>query len=232
MTRIPPILAALILAACSAEAPAPPGAPAEQAQAPEPAAVNTITPPAQPTPATPEPQASDNWRDYANAEDEGRIARLDAAWDKAIESVNNGRHETEFANLGALGDPKVSLPRPHPAPGVYRCRTIKLGQRMGMIAYGWFKCEIALTPGGDLVFSKLTGSQRSFGKLYPGEGNRLIFIGTQAWGNAPEDTAPEYGKDPLRDQVGVWERIGDQRWRLALPWPRVESDLDLVEVAR
>jgi hypothetical protein len=237
MKPIPPILAAaLALAACSREETAPVSPPAEQAQAPE-TTVNTIAPPAPgaqpvPTPAPPEAQASDNWRDYANADDESRIARLDAAWAKAIESVNKGRHETEFANLGALGDPKVSLARPHPAPGVYRCRTIKLGQRMGMIAYDWFKCRIELTPGGDLVFSKLTGSQRSTGKLYPGEGNRLVFIGTQAWGNRPEDTAPEYGKDPLRDQVGVWERIGDQRWRLALPWPRVESDLDLVELAK
>jgi hypothetical protein len=242
MKPIPPLLAAaLVLAACSREETAPTPQPAEQAQASE-ATVNTIAPPAAPaapaaqptstpTPA-PEAPASDNWRDYANAEDEGRIARLDAAWAKAVESVNKGRHETEFANLGPLSDPKVSLPRPHPAPGVYRCRTIKLGHRMGMIAYDWFKCRIELTPGGDLVFSKLTGSQRSFGKLYPGEGNRLVFIGTQAWGNRPEDTAPAYGQDPLRDQVGVWERIGDQRWRLALPWPRVESDLDLVELAK
>lgn len=235
MTCIRPILTALLLAACSAEEPAPAATePYEQAQAPEPAAVNTIAPPAPAAPpAQPKPpqQASDNWRDYANAGDVDRLERLDAAWDTALGGVKEHGHQAELARLGALADRKVALANPHPAPGAYRCRTLKLGRRFGLIAYGWFRCEVELTPGGDLVLNKVSGSQRSFGKLYPGEGNGLVFIGSQAWG-MDEAEAPAYGADRLRDQIGVLERVGEQRWRLALPWPRVESDLDLMELAK
>ena len=102
-----------------------------------------------------------------------------------------------------------------------------------MIAYGWFRCRIALTPGGDLTFTKLTGSQRGEGKFYPSGENerRLVYLGGQAWG-LDEKAATDYGDDPQRDQIGVLERIGDQRWRLVLPLPRVESELDIIELAK
>ena len=35
-----------------------------------------------------------------------------------------------------------------------------------------------------------------------------------------------------RDQVGAFERIGDQRWRLVLPWPKQEAKLELLEIVR
>ena len=43
---------------------------------------------------------------------------------------------------------------------------------------------------------------------------------------------PRYGQTRERDQVGVLERIGDQRWRLALPWPKQEAKLELLEIVR
>jgi len=231
----PAILAALTLAACGqgegTQAPAA-SEPVQQA-AP---AVNTVAPPAappatQPAPAAPaEEQASDDWRKYARPADVDRLGRLDAAWARALQQVKKEGDEAQFAALGALADPKVSLPRPHPAPGLYRCRTIKLGG-LGLIAYPYFTCQVELTPGGDLILSKVNGSQRSSGLLYPGEGNRLVFLGAQAWGDT-EAKAPEYGASPERDQIGVLDRIGEQRWRLAMPWPRVESDLDLMEIVK
>ena len=33
-----------------------------------------------------------------------------------------------------------------------------------------------------------------------------------------------------RDLIAVLERIGPQRWRLVLPWPQYESNLDLIEL--
>jgi hypothetical protein len=234
MTKLSLLAAVLVLAACERQqAPAPAAKPpADQAQVqPQPAA--PVPPVAQtPPPAAepPEQQASDNWRDYANAEDKGRLRRLDAAWAKALEGVRKDGDEAEFAALGVLGDPKVALANPHPAPGAYRCRTIKLG-RMGMIAYPYFRCEVELTPGGDLILRKLTGSQRTEGRFYPGGKRRLVYLGGQAWG-MDETRATEYGADPMRDQIGVLERIGDQHWRLALPWPRVDSDLDLTELVK
>jgi hypothetical protein len=39
-----------------------------------------------------------------------------------------------------------------------------------------------------------------------------------------------YGRDVNRDMAGLIERIGPQRWRVVLPYPRFESVLDVVEL--
>lgn len=229
------LFAALALAACQQEAATPQPADNEAETLQPPAsglpnanevvvlnqAAGTTAPPA-------EEQASDDWRKYAKEKDVGRLQRLDQAWDTAFDLVKDDAEELK--KLGPALDPKTAaLANPHPGPGDYRCRTIKMGE-LGLIAYDWFKCRIALTPGGDLTFTKLTGSQRGVGKFYPSAENerRLVYLGGQAWG-LDQKEATAYGDDPQRDQIGVLERIGDQHWRLVLPWPRVESTLDVVE---
>lgn len=177
--------------------------------------------------------ASDDWRADAQRADVRRLERLDEAWAAALGEARAQGHGRALARLGALTDPRVSLPRPQPAPGAYRCRTIKLGSQNagpGFVAYGWFRCRVELTPGGDLVLEKLTGSQRQAGHLYPESPRRLVFLGAVAWGSG--EGRAQYGRDRERDQVGVFERIGTDRYRLALPWPRQESKLDLLELRR
>jgi len=229
---------ALTLAACERREPAPPADPAAQAPqpaAPAPAVPAQPAPPAAtpaPTPPAPEPQATDKWRDYAKPADVDRLSRLTGAWGSSLAKARDTGHGAELARLGALVDPKAAtLANPHPGPGAYRCRTVKLGGGVGFVTYPWFKCEIELTPGGDLILRKLTGSQRQEGMFYPDTDRRLVYLGGQAWG-ADEARASRYGDVVQRDQIGVLERIGDQRWRLAMPWSRTESDLDLLELAR
>jgi len=185
------------------------------------------------------PASTDDWRAIARPTDRDRLARLPEAWREALADARR-EHAAELAALGALADPEAGLPRPQPAPGLYRCRVVKLGSvggTLSYVAYPDFRCRIDLTPGGDLTLTKLTGSQRTSGQLYPErdvEGvdtDRLIYLGSQAWG-ADEPSAPGYGRSEARDQIGVLERIGPDRYRLALPWPRQESRLDLLELER
>ncbi|WP_395672757.1 DUF4893 domain-containing protein [Phenylobacterium sp.] len=174
--------------------------------------------------------ASANWRDDATREDVLRVAQLDQAWAQA-------RQESaprDLARLGAVVRPGGALTRPEPAPGAYRCRTIKLGvgqagSGAGAIAYGWFQCRVALSPGGDLTLRKTTGSQRPMGNLYPQTRRRLVYLGAVAWG---QERDAAYGRDPERDQAGVFERIGPNHYRLVLPYPKVESTLDIIELKR
>lgn len=235
------LLAALMLAACQQEA-APPQTPADndmetlqppatglpganEVVAVNDPATNDVAPPAG------EEQASDDWRKYAKEADVDRLQRLDQSWATALDLVKDKKDQ--LAKLGPALDPKTpALANPHPGPGDYRCRTIKMGD-LGLIAYDWFKCRIELTPGGDLTFTKLTGSQRGVGKFYPSHENerRLVYLGGQAWG-LDQKEATKYGEDKQRDQIGVLERIGDQHWRLVLPYPRVESTLDVVELKK
>jgi hypothetical protein len=183
--------------------------------------------------AAPALAASGDWRVDAKRGDVRRIERLDEAWTQALAEVRRDGYGRDLKALGALADPRVALARPQPTPGSYRCRTIKLGtQGVGpsYIAYGWFRCWVALTPGGDLILEKTTGSQRQAGNLYSDASKRLVFLGAVAWG-ADEGRA-QYGRSPERDQVGVFERVGANQYRLALPWPQQESKLDILELRR
>ena len=227
---------ALTLAACSPAS--------EPAKAPEPPAT-----PDTPAPAGPrtDPTATapgdgglqggtDRWKSVASADDQDRISRLDNAWKQALREAN---HEfgAELDSLGMLAVQEAALATPplQPGPGKYRCRTIKVGAMGGdglkYVAYPWFTCTVEQTPGGDLILTKTTGSQRTRGLIYPDSDNpgRLIYVGAQAWGDT-ETAFPAYGEKPERDQVGVIERIGNGRWRMVVPWPKQESKLDILEI--
>lgn len=201
-----------------------------------------VTPPVSNAPApaaSPAPQGeqggTDDWRKVASATDAELLGRLNEAWDTALSRASRGGYRPELKALGALVVADAALSgNLHPAPGNYRCRTIKLGVRgdvgSGFVAYPYFACRVELTPGGDLILEKATGSQRIRGLLYPDTENRLVYVGTQAWGD--ERGFPAYGQQPERDQAGALERIGEQRWRLLIPFPKQESQLDIIEIVR
>lgn len=224
--RALPLFAAATLAACSQE-------PAKETSGP------AANPPPTTAPAA-APDAGDQgglarWKAVANAGDQDRIARLPDAWTAALAEADQD-HGAEMDALGLLGTPDGGrIGNLQPAPGKYRCRTIKIGAQgegnLDYVTYPWFTCTIALTPGGDLILTKTGGSQRSRGLLYPDTDKRLVFVGAQAWGS-DETEYPAYGQRAERDQVGVFERIGTDRWRLVLPWPKQESKLEILELKK
>ncbi|MDP1738953.1 MAG: DUF4893 domain-containing protein [Caulobacter sp.] len=232
INRALPLLAALALAACSP----PPAKPAEPAKPAAPAVPAEPATPAVPaTPAAGEQGGAALWRTVATAEDQDRVDRLDAAWRAALAEASH-EHGAVLDSLSLLGVPGGALAgNLQPAPGKYRCRTIKIGAKgegnLTYVAYGWFTCTIELTPGGDLILTKTGGSQRTRGLLYPDTDRRLVFVGAQAWGT-DETEYPAYGQRVERDQVGVFERVGVSRWRLVLPWPKQESKLEILELKR
>ncbi|NJC40457.1 hypothetical protein GGQ87_000715 [Brevundimonas alba] len=192
--------------------------------------------PAPVTPATGEQGGTSDWRQVASPADASALGRLDQAWRLARAEAEDAGFAEQVEALGPLVDPNAGQAgRLQPAPGAYRCRTIKLGAKspggLAYVAYPGFRCTVELTPGGDLVLTKTTGSQRSRGLLYPDTDRRLVFIGAQAWG-ADETGYPAYGQMPERDQIGVFERIGAERWRLVIPWPKQEAKLEILELTR
>ncbi len=126
--------------------------------------------------------------------------------------------------------PDAALAGGAPPAGRYRCRVFKLGgagsAMRDFTAYPAFDCVIR-DEGSVRSFYKETGSQRPVGLLFP-DGDRTVFLGTLLLGD--ERAALQYGQDRDRDMAGVLERVGDQRWRLVLPYPRFESLLDVVEL--
>jgi len=166
--------------------------------------------------------------------DTERLSRLDQAWKAARADAIRGGAGDELRRLGPAADPQVDLNRPQPTPGRYQCRTIKLGAAteglLPYIAYGWFKCQVTLTPGGDLILRKTTGSQRPVGLICPDERRAARFVGVLELGD--ETGTPRYGADADRDLVGEVRRVGNERWRVAFPWPAYESKLDILELRR
>lgn len=201
--------AALALAACAAT-PAPPPPPGAPGSAP----------------------VLRDWRGIVTARDRDRYERIGAAWSLALEQARRQPGSGDLRGLGELIVPDARRASVAPPIGDYRCRTVKLGsqggeQGLGYAVYGWFACRIEQTPNG-LKFVKLTGSQRPAGLLFPEDDGQMILLGSMAL--ASEPAANSYGQRPDRDLVAVLERIGERRWRLVLPWPQNESNLDLIEL--
>ncbi|MGZ9100133.1 MAG: DUF4893 domain-containing protein [Brevundimonas sp.] len=199
------VLAALVLGACAATPPPPP-----------------------PPPGV----ALRDWRGIVTAPDRDRYARRDAAWSLALQQARRQPGSGDLDALGDLIDRRAARPSVAPPPGDYRCRTVKLGsqggeQGLGYVVYGWFACRIEATPNG-LKFSKTTGSQRPGGLLFPENDRQMVMLGSLAL--ADEPAANSYGRRPDRDLIAVLERIGERRWRLVIPWPQAESNLDLIEL--
>lgn len=189
-------------------------------------------PPPPPGPAGPTGAVLRDWRSIITSTDRDRYNRRQAAWTLALQQARRQPGSGDLAGLGDLIDPAAALPGVIPPVGDYRCRTVKLGSQggdagLGYVVYDWFACRIEQTPGG-LKFSKLTGSQRPAGLLFPETGRRMLMLGSVSL--AAEPPANSYGQRPERDLVAVLERIGARRWRLVIPWPQNESNLDLIEL--
>ncbi|MET0270813.1 MAG: DUF4893 domain-containing protein [Sphingomonas sp.] len=172
-----------------------------------------------------------SWREIATSADRDRVRNWRTAWTQALARVTAPADRAAVAREGVLLRPDAAIADPAPPAGDYRCRMTKLGAQgaggLDYVAYAPFRCRIARE--GDLLsFAKLTGSQRPAGLLFPDDGGRLVLLGSMILGD--EQRPLDYGRDAERDVLGLLERIGPQRWRLVLPFPRWESTLDVIEL--
>jgi hypothetical protein len=195
------------------------------------AACQPLERPASPVAVTVAVDEEAEWEKVATDEDQGKIARLGAAWAEALADARKAGFSSQLKAEGDLLDPAAALPRAAPPPGSYKCRLVKLGAAGGskaFVAYKPFFCFVGVN-GEQLSITKQTGSRRPGGYLFDtGKTNRLIFLGSEALGT--EETPAAYGEDPTRSMAGVFERYGDFRYRLVVPWPRRESKLDVFEL--
>ncbi|HTU10197.1 MAG TPA: DUF4893 domain-containing protein [Allosphingosinicella sp.] len=177
-------------------------------------------------------RAGSDWRQVATEEDRDRVRHWRDAWVEALAQANVG-HAAAIAAGGALFEPDTALAGAQPPAGDYACRTVKLGHPrratsgLDYVDYPVFRCRIAMVDGR-LSFTKLTGSQRPVGTIFPDNGRRMIFLGTLMLGD--ETRALRYSRDRERDLIGIIERVGERRWRLVFPRPHYESLLDVIEL--
>jgi len=203
MKRLPLLLAPFLLAACASEQTGPSG----------------VVP------------AAESWRGIATRFDRDRMRKWRTAWVRALAKARAGGHAGEIAREGVLLKPDSALRGVAPPAGDYRCRVLKVGGQgeglLDYVAYPFFDCRISAGAGA-MDFVKLTGSQRPVGRLFADSDRRLVFLGTLQLGD--EQGILRYGHDRQRDMIGLFERVGERRWRLAFPYPAFESTLDVIEL--
>jgi hypothetical protein len=179
------------------------------------------------TQATPPTQ---RWQAVATDSDRQRLRDWRTAFAKALDQARAGGHAEDVVREGRLLDPDGAIGGVPIPNGDYRCRTIKIGAKsagmLNYVAYPAFKCRIE--HGKAQPFTKLNGSQRPVGLIYPGDALRQVFLGTLVLGD--ETQAYQYGRDQDRDLAAWVERIDERRWRLVFPYPHFESTLDVIEL--
>ena len=172
-----------------------------------------------------------DWHAIATDRDRVKLRDWRTSFTAALAAARASGHSGEIAREGALLDPDAAIGGPIP-DGLYRCRVIKLGAKsrgmLDYVAYPYFSCRVQQQQGRLQAFTKVNGSQRPVGLIFPNGQLRQVFLGTLML--ADEARAMEYGVDPQRDVAGFVERIGPERWRLIMPAPAFESQMDVMEL--
>ncbi len=172
-----------------------------------------------------------NWRQVATPDDRERLRDWRSTLTGAIEAARKSGHGAEIDREGALLHPDAALANGAIPNGTYRCRVIKLGAKapgnLDYVVYPGFACQLRPTHQIQRL-DKLSGSQRYAGVVFPNDAVREVFLGTLVLGD--ENRALQYGQDETRDVAGYIERIGPNRWRLIMPKPHFESQLDVMEL--
>ena len=105
-------------------------------------------------------------------------------------------------------------------PGDWRCRSLQVDPN-GLFAYPAFRCRIELTEDGTLMFTKVSGSQRRHGQLYPKADGHWVFLGGRSVNDDPyrpySATFGDFdGEDLADDSIGLVEALADGRLRMIL----------------
>lgn len=167
------------------------------------------------------------WGAVITNEDRVRLREWRTAWIEGLTSARGEGFTADIAREGALLDPDAARTAPEIPDGNYRCRTIKLGRKTG------FGKAFRIEPVADCYlrgghFRVTQGVQRLNGHVWHYDGTRLIFLG--AIEVSDERASIPYARDKERDAMGLLDKVGPDRWRMALPRPSWESQTDVVEI--
>jgi hypothetical protein len=177
------------------------------------------------------PRWTTAYKDVLSENDRVRLRDWRKTFVGALEAASKSGHAADITAEGALLDPDAAIPGPAIRDGNYRCRVIKLGAKdsgnLDYVTYPAFTCRVHAQRTLQRL-TKLSGSQRYVGLIFPDDAIRKVFLGTLVLGD--EQRALQYRQDEKRDVAGYLERIGPNRWRLLMPQPHFESRLDVMEL--
>jgi hypothetical protein len=177
------------------------------------------------------PRWTTAYKQVISENDRVRLRDWRKTFEGALDAARKAGHAADIAREGALLDPDAAIAGPAIPNGMYRCRVIKLGAKepgnLDYVSYAGFSCRVRAQRTLQRL-TKLSGSQRYVGLIFPDDAIRNVFLGTLVLGD--ERRAMQYEQDEKRDVAGYVERIGANRWRLVMPQPHFESRLDVMEL--
>jgi hypothetical protein len=179
--------------------------------------------------------ASAGWQDQASAFDQQRLAKLGEAKQKGLAEAHAGTGSGDASAIDSALGAESHAPSAGEIAGSWRCRTIKLGGITPYVVYSWFNCRIT-RHGGGLFFEKTSGSQRTSGFLYPGDGG-FVYLGASSVTGEPQHVYSGNGASggaaaTPDDQIGLLTAMSAHHARLEMPYPVLESTFDVIELKR
>jgi hypothetical protein len=172
-------------------------------------------------------EEAEPWRSIASSRDAATLEALPARWEAGLAAARAAGLARRVAGQGALLERDSRLARAAPAPGTYRCRSVRLGGRKWTESAQAY-CYVGVAAGQLSLATELRGL-RLGGYLWElKNGERLVFLGAQS--PAGGKSRPAYGDNPAADSAGLVERIGEFRYRLVLPEPSPGTGLTIVEM--
>ncbi len=179
------------------------------------------------------PKSAD-WKLAVVSTDLARIRNWRKSFVAGLAQAKSYGNGASIAREGALLDPDSGRDSAAPPTGSYQCRVIKLGKNgvhmLPYIAYPSRPCVIQDEGGvSSFSFRSGNGAQRPNGLIFSGDDRKRVFLGTMMLSD--ERRVIDYGRDQTRNMAGLIDRIGDNRWRLILPYPNFESLIDVIEIA-
>jgi Domain of unknown function (DUF4893) len=163
-------------------------------------------------------------------EDKARLANFQKTEAEALQQSLRGNPEEVEILTAALAGKPLPMDGDFDPTGNWRCRVIKAGgdEFLPLVVYGWFKCRISDDGSGWFV-EKISGSQRTTGRLYTKSATELVYAGA---GHVNDDPPRRYGDDAQQNQVAIVTRRGENRLVFMFPEPVVESKLDVMVMER
>jgi hypothetical protein len=160
-------------------------------------------------------EAEEGWRSTALARDASVTEELPPLFARLAAVQPRARSNSGDANLLS---PDLRLPRAAPAPGAYRCRLVHLGSSVPRGRGGAAQRQAFCFVGAEndqLSLTIETPARRIGGYLWDSaDPRRLVFLGADF--APPARAAPAYGGSSSASTAGLFERIGDFRYRLAV----------------
>jgi hypothetical protein len=177
------------------------------------------------------PRYTTAYKQVISENDRLRLRDWRKSFENGLAAAKKSGHGAEIEREGTFLDPDAAIAGPAIPNGMYRCRVIKLGAKdpgnLDYVAYPRFTCRVKAEHALQRL-GKLSGPQRYLGLIFPGDAIRNVFLGTLVL--ADERRALQYGQDEQRDVAGYVERLGPNRWRLVMPAPHFESQIDVMEL--